>query len=365
MKKAQKVKGGPVAPSPGATPSAPVPNPTPAPVSTFDPNTFYSNPQEFAPQYTADPTQAASHLQELQDAKAYLIANPNTPYADHYLQELDKDIAAQTSVVGNLQATQNAPDVGKATDDFNKAQKDLRKARREVGGNLNAVGNIQRVQRKYEKLKEAKDALVEAETQKGQYDENLNKSRADLISNFHLPGVNVQEGEDKLRDYLYNPQTGAVQSAVARGIGSIHQMAYNLRKGVNQNLALAGLSSSGVRQRQQQNISGDALGQAVGVKQNAENQAAGRLKSYEEQMAEADRKRQDLENSLKTGSADDLYSQSTQDRIAATNRDIQAQRDKALNETRTDINTQQQSDEEANKIWGGVLGAAGTIAGAI
>ena len=323
-----------------ATPS----NPNP----TFD----FSDFSKFNPLYTADQGQSDAQLQMLQDAMAYAQAHPELPDSTFVMGELDKNLKAQGAVSGYNKAVSGSTQLNA----LKGSSANLQRARDEARANVNP-NNI--------RTKEQYDNMVYWGQQAAEYDRQLqanlaeqktlssvdvNKSQADLLTNFRLPGQDWEGAKNKLTDFYKGPG-GQIDYATQGAQRNLYQIAYNLRKGINEKAAQLGASSSGSRQRALGNVNTQAVKEATRLRGEAESDAQKNIDKFSQDAAEKQRQQQELEDRIRSGTAGDLFGQGTQDLISSYRRNSEGQAQKAMQGAQQDIAKQKADDDMWNDIF--------------
>lgn len=368
-----------------ATPSATTtPTASTSASTAFDPS-FFNDYSQFAPSYTADAGQSNAQLQKLQDALAYVNANPGLPNKDYLLGELNKDIQAQQAVsqydtqTGGSQAYNQAVSQQQAA----KNQLDQYKTILTALGQGKAItpdmtvglpagaptGQVSDYLLNFYKswaqnASDAYDANSKIVNAGVGSSANLNSAQAGLLNNFTLPGQDWATAEQKLTDY-YKAPGGQIDQSTRAAEDNIYQMQYNLKNGINEKAAQLGVSSSGSRQKALGNVSGQATQAAVGARQNADTAAQQQIDAFKQSAQQQQQQQQLAESNIKAGGAANIFGTDTQKQINAYDTNTAGQANQAEQGAQTQLQQQQASDQMWNNIFGTVGGAAAKGAGLI
>lgn len=361
----------------------------------FDPNNaeaYYSDPSQFEPQYTADPAQAQAQLANLQAAQTYAQAHPELPDSQYVLQELQRYVPAQQSLVQYLglptaDAINQQITTQQGTLNSLKSSQ-LQNSAQMGGGNINQQiawvkqnlpgvqlpagfeqnpGNFSSSPSAY-LLNLANQAWTSQynaipTTIQNQANTTRDTSSADMLSKFALGQPNYSAAEKKLNDYYYDPNQGQIALATKPAVENVYQQAYNLRNTANQQAAALGASSSGSRQKALDNIRGRATGAATNIMGQAQNQAAQAVTDFSNNISADETARQQKENAYKSGTAQDLLSSANQDYFKNYGANTQSNIDTQMRQAQEKLMAQQSNDQLWQNIYGNVGQAAGNMGG--
>lgn len=336
-------------------------------MANFDPSVL-TDPSKISPLYSADSGQAGDRLTLLQQAMAYVKANPNTANADYLTKEIQADIQAEQGVTGYDQGQSNITDLSTRLAQSNK---DLSRYGDPTNGYnlwLHESGTPATLgaYSKYSSfMDQTKKDIGDLTNGLSTANSDFTKSGANLVQNFRLPQPNIASALTSLQDYYHNPQTGQVALSTQPAINDIYQRNFNFKNNINAQAAAQGASQSGMRKKALDTSNSNAIQAATQVKDSAENQAAQGIQNFKTQTANETTQAKTLEDQIKNGGASNLFSGTTQNAITAFNDNASAQNQNAMLSSEQQLAQQQANDSFWNQTLGVGGRALGTFAGAL
>lgn len=372
--------------------------------TTFDPN-MLTDPSLISPLYSSDSGQASDRLKLLQDALAYVQANPSLSNYDYLMSELQGDIAAEQGVAGYDTAQAG---VDTASNDYNNLSRVISAIQGGQGGNLNKVTTgdwnnlsqqflangdptvdissifgwpkgtavypashaIQLIQQTNPgKLYMVGDALNSSgaldslgttfANKLSAANSGFTKAGTGLVDAFRLPSPDLNAARDALMSYYHDPKTGQIALSTQPAIDDIYQKDYRLRNDINTKAAALGATSSGMRKKALDTANGEAVNQAVQVKSNAENEAAQNIAGFDANAQKQKLAAQNLTNQIKSGGASNIFSDASKNAILNYGSNASAAEQGYLTDAEQKIQQQQADDS----FWGQLAGGFGDALG--
>ncbi len=351
----------------------------------FNPSMFTNNPEALNPVYTTSATTSNQQLGMLQDALAYLQANPNTPNASYLTNELNQQIQEQQNISNYDQAVAGQTTTGTNLSNLDTDLTNLQGMNNT--GPTTTYANDPALQTYIQQLQSqgitpssfsgSSNALADQtalqamlEGLQSNYGTNLNTANtavqnglAPVLNNISLMSPNYQAEMQGVNQYYYggNGQPGEVSQALQPVLSNLSQQNYNLKNNINSQMTAAGDFSSGVRQRALADQNAQAVGQAASDVASANSQATGQINQLNQQNQQAQAAQQNEIAGLQQQGIAGVLSPSTSSALQASTQNNQQNMQSGLTGAESTI----ANLSNQNNTLESVLGAAGSGLGTI